>query len=57
MMQELDFCSNSGQVQYLNEELGRQQDRVFFNDIFVVLSVRVRSMCCGNVLLTKIVGW
>ena len=41
----------------INEELGRhrgQSDRQ--SVLYVVLSVRAWSMCCGNVLLAKIVG-
>ena len=40
----------------INEKLGRhrgQSDRQ--SVLYVVLSVRLRSMCCGNVLITKIV--
>ena len=49
----------SAQIYYqfmsINEELGRhrgQSDRQ--SVLYVVLSVRVRSMCCGNVLITKV---
>ena len=51
----------SAQIYYqfmsINEELGRhrgQSDRQ--SVLYVVLSVRVRSMSCGTVLITKIVG-
>ena len=41
----------------INEELGRHRGQSDRQSILcVVLSVRVRSMCCGNVLITKIVG-
>ena len=51
----------SAQIYYqfmsINEELGRHRGKSDRQSVlYVVLSVRVRSMCCGNVLITKIVG-